>query len=163
MTARYPDATRRVALFAGSFDPFTVGHASVVERALPLFDTIVIAIGINASKPGHTPADERVEAIRRIYAALPPGRVEVLAYGGELTVDVAARTGARWLLRGVRSVKDLEYERDLADINRKLSGLETILLYTEPQYAAISSSVVRELMAYHRDVEEFLPKPLTTL
>lgn len=159
MTLRSPDKIR-TALFAGSFDPFTVGHASVVERALPLFDKIIIAVGINASKPGSTPPERRVEAIQRIYASLPAGRVTVIAYEGELTVDLAARTGARWLLRGVRSVKDFEYERDLADINRKLSGLETILLYTEPQYAAVSSSVVRELAAYGREISDFLPKPL---
>lgn len=127
---------------------------------MPLFDKIIIAVGVNAAKPGLTSADDRVDAIRRVYASQPAGRIEVIAYEGELTVDVAARTGARWLLRGVRSVKDFEYERDLADINRKLSGLETILLYTEPQYAAVSSSVVRELIAYGRDVTDFLPKAL---
>jgi len=161
MTSKSPDAPEpRTALFAGSFDPFTAGHASIVERALPLFDRIVVAVGINVDKPGTQPADERVEAIRRIYAPLPAGRVEVLAYSGELTVELAARVGARWLLRGVRSVRDFEYERDLADINRKLSGLETILLYTLPELAAVSSSVVRELGSYGADITPFMPKPI---
>lgn len=160
MTARFHDTGLRTALFAGSFDPFTAGHASVVERALPLFDRIVIAVGVNAAKPSETPAEERVRAIEALYEALPPGRVAVMSYSGMLTVQLAAETGARWLLRGVRSVRDFEYERDLADLNRKLSGLETILLYTLPELSAVSSSAVRELRAYGADVSQFLPKPL---
>lgn len=153
MTPKSPDSPR-VALFAGSFDPFTLGHASIVERALPLFDRIVVAIGVNAAKSCNTTVGQRLEAIRRLY---PADRVEVIAYENELTVDVAARVGARWLLRGVRSVKDFEYERDMADINRRLAGLETVLLYSLPELAAVSSSVVRELESYGRDVAEFLP------
>ncbi len=156
MTHKFPD-TERVALFAGTFDPFTVGHASIVQRALPLFDRLVIAVGVNAAKTGAAAAAERVEAIRRVYASLPEGRVEVMSYDRELTVDLARRIGARWLLRGVRSAKDFEYERDMADINRRLAGLETVLLYALPEHAAISSSVVRELRSYGRDIREFLP------
>lgn len=158
MTHRYPDSIR-VALFAGSFDPFTTGHASIVERALPLFDCIIIAIGVNVRKPSERPVNERVKAIEALYVSLPPGRVKVVAYHDELTVDVARRLGANWLLRGVRSVKDFEYERDLADVNRKLSGIETLLLYTLPELAAVSSSVVRELQSYGHDVSQFLPTP----
>ena len=159
MTHKYPE-TCRVALFAGSFDPFPVGHASVVERALPLFDRIIIAIGVNAKKPSEHSTEERVEAIASLYRNLPEGRVDVVAYHDELTVDLAARLGAGWLLRGVRSVKDFEYERDLADINRKLSGIETLLLYTLPELGAVSSSMVRELKSYGHDVSPFLPTPL---
>lgn len=160
MTAKSPDAApaERVALFAGTFDPFTAGHASVVERALPLFDRIVIGVGVNAAKPGSEPAASRVEAIRALYASLPAGRVEVMEYTDCLTVELAARVGARWLLRGVRSVRDFEYERDIADLNRKLSGLETILLYTLPELAAVSSSAVRELRSYGVDITPFMPK-----
>ena len=154
-----PDSDARMALFAGSFDPFTVGHASIVERALPLFDKIIIAVGVNAEKAGGSPAAERIEFINSIYARCPEN-VEVIAYKNELTVDLARRLGAKWLLRGVRSVKDFEYERDLADLNRKLSGLETLLLYSLPEYAGISSSAVRELRSYGRDVSEFLPRPI---
>lgn len=160
MTARYPEPGPRIALFAGSFDPFTAGHASLVERALPLFDRIIIAVGVNPAKPQESPAAERIAAISRIYAPLIPGRIEVIEYSGELTAMLARRLGAAWLLRGVRSVKDFEYERDLADLNRKLSGVETILLYTLPELAAVSSSAVRELMAYGADVSQFLPTPL---
>lgn len=159
MTHKYPEKCR-VALFAGSFNPFTTGHASVVERALPLFDRIIIAIGVNAGKPSETSVQERVDTIASLYRNLPPGQVEVVAYHDELTVDIAARLGAGWLLRGVRSVKDFEYERDLADINRKLSGIETLLLYTLPELSAVSSSMVRELKSYGHDVSTFLPTPL---
>lgn len=158
MTPKFPEAAPRTALFAGSFNPFTTGHASIVERALPLFDRIIIAVGVNALKAGDT-TDGRVSAIKEIYRNLPDGRVEVVAYTHELTVDLARRLGARWLLRGVRSVKDFEYERELADINRKLSGIETFIIYSLPELSMVSSSMVRELMAYGRDVSQFLPKP----
>ena len=157
MTHSSPDTACRTALFAGSFDPFTIGHASVVRRALAMFDRVIIAVGVNSAKSGPADADNRVEAIRRIYAALPQGRVEVLAYRDELTVQLARRIGADCLLRGVRSVKDFEYERDMADINRQLSGLETVILYSLPELSAVSSSVVRELQAFGADVSAFLP------
>lgn len=160
MTHRYPDTECRTALFAGSFDPFTVGHASVVERALGLFDRVIVAVGVNSAKAGSASPAERVEAIRRVYAALPEGRVEVLAYENELTVQLAGRLGAGWLLRGVRSVKDFEYERDLADLNRRVGGIDTVLLYTQPEHAAISSSALRELRSYGCDISEFLPEPV---
>lgn len=142
-------------LFPGSFDPFTVGHQSLVGRILPLFDRVVIAVGVNSGKRGSAPVDERIEAIRRLYASEP--KVEVTSYYG-LTVDACRREGARWMLRGVRSAIDFEYERNLADINRRISGIETLLLFTLPEYAAVSSSVVRELRSYGHDVSEFLPK-----
>lgn len=144
----------RTAIFPGSFDPFTVGHASVVERGLPLFDRIVIGVGVNDSKRSlYTPA-ERVEAIRRIYAA--EERIKVVSYD-DLTIDLARREGAQFILRGLRSVKDFEYERDIAAMNKHLSGVETVLMFTESQYSAISSSVVRELISYGKDVSPFLP------
>ena len=145
---------KKTAIFPGTFDPFTRGHYSVVERALNLFDEVVIAIGINALKKPLFTADERVEMLRRLYADEP--RVRVVVYSG-LTVDLARECNARYILRGVRSIIDFEYEKSIADVNREISGLETILLFTEPQYAYISSSVVRELMSYGRNVEAFLP------
>ena len=132
----------------------------MVERALPLFDRIIIAIGVNAGKHSECSVQERIESIAALYDNLPTGRVEVVAYHDELTVDLAARLGAGWLLRGVRSAKDFEYERDLADINRKLSGIETLLLYTLPELSCVSSSMVRELESYGHDVSAFLPTPL---
>lgn len=143
-------------LFPGSFNPFTVGHQSLVSRVLPLFDRVVIAVGVNSSKETGPQTDTRVEEIRVLYASEP--KVSVIAYSG-LTVDACEAQGARWMLRGVRSAVDFEYERSLADINRRISGIETLLLFTLPEYAAVSSSVVRELRSYGRDVSEFLPQP----
>ncbi|HUN19747.1 MAG: pantetheine-phosphate adenylyltransferase [Muribaculaceae bacterium] len=156
MTHRFHDdaPVGRVALFPGTFNPFTLGHASVVERSLPLFDRIVIAVGVNIEK-GMPPSIPAVEAIRRVYADEP--RVDVVAYGG-LTVDVAREAGARFLLRGVRSVKDFEYERTLADANRGIGGLETVLVFSLPEYSWLSSTVVRDLMAHGRDVAQYLPE-----
>lgn len=147
---------RKVAIFPGSFDPFTVGHASIVERGLPLFDEIVIGVGINENKRALYSSDRRVEAISHLYAHEP--RVRVEAYD-DLTVDFARRCGASFILRGLRSVKDFEYERDIANMNHRLTGIETVLLFTEPHYSSISSSVVRELIAFGKDVRDFLPAP----
>lgn len=171
----------KIAIFPGSFDPFTIGHADIVRRGLQLFDRIVIAVGYNAQKTSATDVEDRVAAIERVYADEP--RIKVVAYN-DLTVDLAQREGARFLLRGVRSVKDFEYERDMAAINSDLAAtattaattatvpsaspegsasvspeapLETVLFIADPRYAHISSSVVRELQAYGRDVTPYLP------
>ncbi|MBS5741022.1 MAG: pantetheine-phosphate adenylyltransferase [Adlercreutzia equolifaciens] len=145
----------KVAIFPGSFDPFTVGHASIVERGLPMFDRIVIGVGVNDSKRSLLTPEERVEAIRKLYEEEP--RIKVVSYN-DLTVDLVRREGAQFILRGLRSVKDFEYERDIAAMNNRLSGVETVLLFTEAHYSDISSSVVRELIAFGKDVSEFLPK-----
>lgn len=140
--------------FGGSFDPFTIAHKSVVDRALPLFSKLIIGIGVNTAKRPWQPVEERLEAIRRLYASEP--KVEVVTYE-DLTVDAARRHGAKFLLRGARTVADFEYERSLADINRNLSGLESVLIYTLPEHAAISSSLVRELAAFGRDYSPYIP------
>ncbi|MGN1354887.1 MAG: pantetheine-phosphate adenylyltransferase [Alloprevotella sp.] len=145
---------KKIAIFPGSFDPFTVGHASIVERGLPLFDEIVIGVGVNESKRAHRTPAQRVEAIGRLYADNP--KVRVVAYD-DLTIDLARREGAKYILRGLRSVKDFEYERDIANMNDRLAGVETILLFTKPEFSSISSSVVRELMDFGKDVSDFLP------
>ena len=142
------------ALFAGSFDPFTIGHYSVVKRALPMFDKITIGIGINSGKKSMFPVEERVKAIEKAFAG--EERIEVKVYDC-LTMDFAKEIGADVLLRGVRTTKDFEYEREIADINLKLGGIETVLLISEPEYASISSSVVRKLITYGKDVSELLP------
>lgn len=145
---------QRIAIFPGSFDPFTVGHHSIVMRALPLFDKIVVAIGINAAKYAMMSESRRVEALRELYA--DNEKIEVISYEG-LTVDAAKMCGAKFILRGVRMIQDFEYEKNLAEVNRSISGLETVLLYTLPEFGHISSSIVRELIRYGRDVSFLLP------
>ena len=144
----------RIALFPGSFDPFTKGHQAIVERALPLFDRLVIAIGVNRAKKGWMLVEERLEKLRALYANEP--RVEVVAYE-TLTMDLAKEYGAKYVLRGVRSMADFEYERTIADANRKIGGLETIFLISDADTAHISSSLVRELAAFGHDVSDLLP------
>ena len=144
-------------LFPGSFDPFTKGHANLVERGLQLFDHVIIAVGYNENKPGWIPVQERVSALKALYANEP--RVMVESYSC-LTVDFARQCGAKAILRGIRSVKDYEYEMQMADVNRQLSGIETILLFADPQLSAVSSSIVRELAHFGKDIKPFLPEGL---
>lgn len=146
---------KKIAVFPGSFDPFTIGHASIVERGLPLFDEIVIGVGVNERKRSFYTPEKRVRDIEELYAG--DSRIRVVSYK-DLTIDFARRVGARFILRGLRSVKDFEYERDIANMNQRLSGIETVLLFTEPHFSSISSSVVRELMAFGKDVTDFLPR-----
>ena len=141
-------------LFPGSFDPFTLGHKSIVDRTLQFAEEVVIAIGVNAGKKSMFSLEERMAQIQKVYADEP--RVKVASYEG-LTTDFAESIGATAMVRGVRTAQDFEFERMLADVNRKLTGIETMLLITEPQYSAISSSVVRELLSYGKDVKDFLP------
>ena len=141
-------------LFPGSFDPFTLGHADIVKRALGIFDEIVIAVGYNENKTGWMPIEERVNTIRKIYADEP--RVIVESYTG-LTVDFAKERGITTIIRGVRTTADFEFEMQLADVNRQLTGIETILLPASPQFASLTSSVVRELAHFGRDISAFLP------
>lgn len=144
----------KTGVFVGSFNPFTIGHESIVRRSLALFDKLVIGVGVNTAKEDNE-GESRVGQIARLYADEP--RVEVRSYT-DLTVDFARREGAQFIVKGVRSVKDFEYEREQADINRRLSGLETVLLFAEPGMESVSSSLVRELQRFGRDVSEFLPK-----
>ena len=139
------------ALFPGSFDPFTIGHADIVERALKLFDAVVIAIGINREKPKTEEASEAHERLRLHYK--DNKRVSVVEYSG-LTTDICREMGISVILRGVRSLKDYEYERQMADINRRLTGVETLVMFADPTMESVSSSIVRELKSYGRDVSD---------
>jgi len=141
-------------LFPGSFDPFTRGHADIVRRALKFADEVVVAVGAHPTKHGLFSVDERMTQIRKTFEEEP--RVSVISYQG-LTTELAASLHADSLLRGVRTVADYEYERQMAEVNRRLTNIETILLLADPTLADISSSVVRELMSYHQDVSQFLP------
>lgn len=143
------------AIFPGTFDPFTIGHESIVRRALTFTDEVIIAIGINEQKHSLFPVEKREQMIRDLYKDEP--RVKVMSYSN-LTVDFAHEVGANTIIRGIRTVKDFEYEETIADINRKLTGIETIFLFTEPDLASISSSIVRELMKYNKEITQFLPK-----
>ena len=143
------------AIFPGTFDPFTIGHESIVRRALTFTDEVIIAIGINEQKHSLFPVEKREQMIRDYYKDEP--RVKVMSYSN-LTVDFAHEVGANTIIRGIRTVKDFEYEETIADINRKLIGIETIFLFTEPELTSISSSIVRELMKYGKDITQFLPK-----
>lgn len=146
----------KTGVFVGSFNPFTIGHDSIVRRALPLFDRLVIGVvGDNVHKPDMPPAEERIKAIRDIYA--DDNRIDVKSYNG-LAMDFAKAENAHYIIKGIRSVSDFEYEQWQADFNRKLGGIETILLYTEPELASISSSALRELQHFGVDVSPYLPK-----
>ena len=143
----------KTALFAGSFDPFTIGHKAIVSRGLDIFDRIIIGIGYNENKCGTWPVETRLEAIRELYEKEP--RVQVEAYTG-LTVDFARKAGASFLLRGVRGTIDFEYERNLADINREIAGIETVILVSEASLAIVSSSMVRELLHNGYDISRYV-------
>lgn len=158
----------KIGIFTGTFDPFTIGHQNIAERALPMFDKLVIAVAMSKLKHATEEISQRVESIKKVFPqectelideqdASKGYRMEVVAYD-DLTIDLAHRMGAQFLVRGVRSVKDFEYEREQADINKQLGGVETILLFSDPRYSSISSTLVRELRFFGRNVDEFLPK-----
>lgn len=148
----------RIAVFPGSFDPFTIGHQDIADRALKMFDALVIGVGYNINKPGVESVEDRVNNIRQLYADNP--KVSVEAYAG-LTVDFAKRNNAGFIVRGLREVKDFEYERNLADTNSAISDIETVFLVARPELGFVSSSMVRELIANNYDASKFLPKPLS--
>lgn len=146
----------RTGVFVGSFNPFTIGHDSIVRRALPLFDKLVIGVvGDNVHKPDMPSAEQRMQVIRDLYAG--EERIEVKPYQG-LAMDFAKAEGAHFIVKGVRSVSDFEYEQWQADFNRRIGGIETILLYTEPELASVSSSALRELQHFGVDISPYLPK-----
>lgn len=146
--------SHKTLLFPGSFDPFTIGHKWVVDKALAIADRVVIAIGVNENKKRTFAIDDVAATIKNIYAQNL--QVEVVTYSG-LTIDIVKEVGADAIVRGVRSTIDFEYEKNIADINRELSGVETILLFTHPTLSHISSSMVRELNHFGHDVSKYIP------
>lgn len=142
------------AIFPGTFDPFTIGHYSVVKRGLTIFDEIIIAIGKNQIKKTLFSLEKRIDIIEQAFKG--ESRVKVMSYDS-LTVDFAISVDAGFILRGLRSVSDFEYEHNIADANTKLSGIETVLLFTEYEYSYISSTVVRDLITYGKEISSFLP------
>jgi pantetheine-phosphate adenylyltransferase len=153
-------AEKKVALFAGSFDPFTKGHEDIVLRGLQMFDEIVIAIGYNSQKNNRYFAIElMVEKIRSTFQSYPNIQVQTYA---ELTAEYAKKFSAKYLLRGLRNTTDFEYENSISQINRKLNHqLESVFLITTPQLAWINSSIIREVHKYGGDVSDFLPYKLS--
>jgi pantetheine-phosphate adenylyltransferase len=150
---------KKIAIFPGSFDPFTKGHHDIVLRSLALFDAVIIGIGYNSTKKNrYFDIELMVEKIEEVYKDTP--RVSVVVYN-ELTSTLAKKYEAQFLVRGLRNTTDFEYENTISQMNRYLNGeLDTVFLITSPQYAAISSTVIREVHRYGGDVDEFLPYSL---
>ena len=145
----------KIAVFPGSFDPFTIGHESIVQRAMDLFDKIIIGIGSNTSKSTFFSAEQRLEMIKELFDGNT--KVEVM-YFDDLTVDFCRRVGAKFMLRGLRTSSDFEYEKVIAQVNQAmLPEVESLFMLTLPEHTAINSSVVREIMRYGGDVSKFVP------
>lgn len=152
---------KRIALFAGSFDPFTKGHEDIVNRGLRIFDEIIIAVGYNNTKSNrYFPIDSMIAKIQGLYDHT--GRISVITYA-ELTAGLAQKHNARFLLRGLRNTTDFEYENSISQINRKINNeLETVFLITSPEFAWISSSIVRDVHRYGGDIAPYIPFKLDT-
>ena len=151
--------TNNIAVFPGSFDPFTVGHESIVLRAMNLFDKIIVGIGLNANKTTFFSAEQRYEMLNELF--IENHKVEVMCYN-ELTTEFCKRVGARYMLRGLRNSLDFEYEKVIAQVNQAmLPEVESIFMLTLPEHAAINSSIVREIMQYGGDVSKFVPKGIS--
>ena len=147
--------SKGIAVFPGSFDPITIGHVDIVKRALELFDEIIIGIGDNTSKKYYFPIEEREVFIRKVFSN--ESKVKVLRYYG-LTIDFCKEKGASYILRGLRTSADFEFERAIAQNNKAMSGIDTIFLVSEPQYSHISSTIVRDILTHKGNASQFLPK-----
>ena len=146
---------QRIALFPGTFDPITIGHIDIIDRAIPLFDKLIIGIGRNANKAPMFSEDQRMGWINEIYSNNP--NVEAVIYDG-LTINCCKRVGANFILRGIRYVNDFEYEKAIADMNRSLdNNIETVFLTCLPQYTSVASTLVRDVIRNGGDATQFLP------
>ncbi|HMU10585.1 MAG TPA: pantetheine-phosphate adenylyltransferase [Ferruginibacter sp.] len=146
---------KRICLFPGTFDPLTLGHTDIIDRALPLFDKLVIGIGRNSNKKPMFSEKQRLKWLKEIYKNNP--KVDAIAYDG-LTVDCCKKVGATFILRGIRYVNDFEYEKAIADMNRSIEpDIETIFLTCLPQFTSVASTLVRDVLRNGGDVSQFLP------
>jgi pantetheine-phosphate adenylyltransferase len=145
----------RIAIFPGSFDPFTIGHESIVKRALPLFDSIIIAIGTNTNKTDFFPFEKRLEWINEVFEL--DEKITVQGYSG-LTIDFCKKVNAKYIIRGLRTSADFEYERAIAQMNKAMdASIETIFILTEPEHSAVNSTIVRDIIRHGGDASKFLP------
>jgi pantetheine-phosphate adenylyltransferase len=146
---------QRICLFPGTFDPITLGHVDIIDRAMPLFDKIIVGVGLNASKVPMFSAEQRVQWINEIYKNEPG--VEGAVYEG-LTIEFCKAIGAQFILRGIRYVSDFEYEKTIADANRTMDkSIETVFLTGEPKYTSVASTIVRDIIRNNGNAEPFLP------
>ncbi|MEZ5054627.1 MAG: pantetheine-phosphate adenylyltransferase [Chitinophagales bacterium] len=149
---------KKIAIFPGSFDPITVGHVDIVTRAIPLFDEIIVAIGVNTQKKYLFSLEQRIEWIQKVFANYPSVKVE--SYTG-LTVNYCQQKNAKYIIRGIRSSADFEYEKTIAQLNQMMQpDLETMLILSSPALSAISSTIVREIIIGKGDTSKFLPKEI---
>jgi pantetheine-phosphate adenylyltransferase len=147
---------QRICLFPGTFDPVTLGHVDIIKRAIPLFDKIVVAVGINAAKTPMFSPEQRMRWIEEIFADEPV--ISGAVYEG-LTIKYCQEIGARFILRGIRYVSDFEYEKTIADANRTMDpSIETIFLTGEPKYTSVASTIVRDIIRNGGDARPFLPE-----
>jgi len=146
----------KIALFPGSFDPVTKAHVDIVKRSVGLFDKVYIGIGDNSSKKGLLSIEKREQMLRAIFDTEP--KIHIIAYDG-LTVDFCRSIGAGYMIRGIRTVSDFEYEKAIAQMNHSLApDIESIFIVSKPGYSSISSTIVREILRYNGDVSQFIPK-----
>lgn len=151
----------KIALFPGSFDPVTKAHVDILKRSLPLFDKVVIGIGLNSTKAAYLSLEKRKEILRAVFADEP--KVEVQTYEG-LTVEFCKKIDAHYMIRGIRTVSDFEYEKAIAQMNHALApDVESIFIVSKPGYSSISSTIVRDIMRNNGDVSQFIPKEAVEL
>jgi pantetheine-phosphate adenylyltransferase len=147
---------QRICLFPGTFDPITLGHTDIIDRSLDLFDEIVVGIGVNSAKTPMFSLEQRMQWIREIYSHTP--KVKVISYEG-LTIKTCKEVNANFILRGIRSIGDFEYEKAIADVNRMMdSSIETIFLSCSPRYSTLASTLVRDVLRYGGDASQLLPE-----
>lgn len=149
----------RITVFPGSFDPVTRGHESIIRRALPLFDKIIIGIGENGEKKSFFPVEQRISWLTQIFGNEP--KIRILTYTG-LTIELCRRENARFILRGLRTAADFEFERSIGQMNKLMyPEIDTVFLLSAPEYASVSSSIVRDIIRNGGDVKQFIPEGIT--